>query len=429
MLKLLDKLNSISLPHLKNSAEEKTINIPVPNQVKIPMVQHIGAPCEPCVAKGDYVKVGHKIGDSDAFISSPIHSSVSGVVSAIDEVLHISGKRIKAIVIDTDGKQEMSEEISPPRINNKDDFIKAIRQSGIIGLGGAGFPTSVKVTFDKEKTPIDTLIINGAECEPFITSDYREFMENGEAVVKGLKLFLDYLEIPNGIIAIELDKPKAIAYMKKLTENIPQITVKALKLAFPQGAEKVLIHSVTERRVKAGQLPISTGCLVINVSTVSFVYDYLQSGIPLINRRLTVDGNAVKKPINIRVPIGTSLEYLMDFIELSTTADKVVMGGPMMGITALEKSSVISKTSNAMLLFRHEKEKEPTPCIRCGACTDACSLNLLPTEFEHAYDRKDIEELKKLRIDLCMNCGACSYVCPANRRLAQKHQLAKTLIR
>ena len=254
-------------------------------------------------------------------------------------------------------------------------------------------------------------------------------LENGKSVVEGLKLFLKYLDIEKGIIAIESNKPKAIEYMKRLTKDIPNINVSALKTNFPQGAEKVIIHSVTKRRVKAGQLPVTTGCLVINASTISFVYDYINTGMPLINRRLTVDGNAVKNPVNILVPIGTSLEYILENIDLVDTPDKIVLGGPMMGITALNTTNIITKTSNAILLFKQEKEIKPTACIKCGACVDACSMNLLPTELEHAYDRRDIEELKSLRVDLCMNCGACSFVCPANRRLAQKHQLAKALIK
>ncbi len=428
MFKLIDRLNSINLPHYKNSAEKNTINIPIPPKVIIPMVQHIGTPCTPCVKKGDEVKVGQLLGDSEAFVSSPVHSSVSGVVSGIEKILLANGNQVEAIVIDTDGKQNLLE-LSAPTINNKDDFVKAIRKSGIIGLGGAGFPTSVKITYDKEKTPVDTLIVNGAECEPFITSDYREFLENGKSVVEGLKLFLKYLDIEKGIIAIESNKPKAIEYMKRLTKDIPNINVSALKTNFPQGAEKVIIHSVTKRRVKAGQLPVTTGCLVINASTISFVYDYINTGMPLINRRLTVDGNAVKNPVNILVPIGTSLEYILENIDLIDTPDKIVLGGPMMGITALNTTNIITKTSNAILLFKQEKEIKPTACIKCGACVDACSMNLLPTELEHAYDRRDIEELKSLRVDLCMNCGACSFVCPANRRLAQKHQLAKALIK
>lgn len=423
------RLHSVKLPHFNNAAEQITAALPTPKRVIISMSQHGGVPCTPLVKVGDEVKTGQLIGSSDAVISAPVHASISGRVTAITDVMSVAGRVNQALVIEAGETQEMSEEIAPPAVNSREDFIAAVKKSGSVGLGGAGFPTYVKLNYDRKTTNIDTIVVNGAECEPYITSDYRTLMEEGEKVIDGIKLLMKWLEIPSCVIGIEADKPKAIENMKKLAGEGSGITVKSLKPQYPQGAEKVLIFKCTGRVVREGELPMAAGCLVMNVSTIAFISDYIKTGVPLIKRRLTIDGNIVKKPSNVIVPIGTPLSDLLDFAEVSKEPDRVIFGGPMMGSCVYDRDMPTAKTNNAVLLFADTVQDRVTECIRCGRCIRACSMNLAPTELEHAYDARDKEELIKLKVNLCMNCGACTFVCPAKRNLAEKNQLAKIFLR
>ncbi|MDD6827165.1 MAG: electron transport complex subunit RsxC [Oscillospiraceae bacterium] len=419
------KLNSIHLNHFKNTAEIKAVKLPTPSYVKIPMSMHMGAPCTPTVKKGDKVLVGQKIGDSDAFFSAPIHSSVSGTVKDVVDYRLINGMVCKAVEIETDGEQTHIE-CSPPEIKDKESFISAVKESGICGLGGAGFPTHIKLS---PKTPVDTLIINAAECEPYITADYRLMLERPENVLGGIKLIMKYLEIPKAIIGIEGNKPAAIEQFRKLTENDENIIIHTLPSTYPQGAEKVLIHSTTGRIVMEGQLPSDQGVIVMNVSTAAFIYKYTKTGMPLTNRRITVEGSAVKKPLNVIAPIGTMVTELLRFAEADMDkTDKLIAGGPMMGSCLVSADTPVVKTSNSFLAMTGYQEPKTTACIRCGRCIKACSMNLMPTELEKAYLRKDTAALESLKVNLCMNCGACTYVCPANRKLAETHQLAKAIM-
>lgn len=393
------------------------------------MAQHIGAPCEPCVAVGDKVKIGQKIGDTEAFMSAPIHASVSGVVKEIRNVMNVGGRLCKTVVIANDNKNEVYEGIKPPKVDTREEFIKAVRESGAVGLGGAGFPTHVKLAYDRSKVKIDYLLLNGAECEPYITSDYRELIENADNVLAGIDLVMKKLEIPQAIIGIEADKPQAIDKMTKLAIRYPNITVKTLPSAYPQGAEKVLIHTCTGRVVGAGKLPSDVGCLVMNVSTAGFIYSYVKTGLPLVQRRITVDGDIVNAPSNFFVPIGTMLHSVMGFADVRRQPDRIVLGGPMMGACAFDPDTPLGKTNNAVLLFGDTKLHKTTACIRCGRCVRACAVNLQPTELESAYDARDAAALERLKVNLCMNCGACSFVCPAKRPLAEKNQLAKDFLR
>lgn len=419
----------MKLPHFNNAAEVKTTPIPMPKRVIISMSQHGGVPCTPLVAVGDSVKTGQLIGSSTAVISAPVHSSVTGKVVEIKEIMNIQGRINTALVIDTDSREVMSEDIKPPVVTNREEFIEAVKNSGSVGLGGAGFPTYVKMNYDRKTVSIDTLVVNGAECEPYITSDYRAFMEDGEKIAKGIEMIMKYLELKSAVIGIESDKPKAIELMKKLTEKNENITVKALPPCYPQGAEKVLIYKTTGRVVKEGELPMAAGCLVMNCSTIAFITDYIKTGVPLIRRRLTVDGNIVNKPMNISVPIGTPLSDILAVANVHKQPDRVIFGGPMMGSTVYDLDTPIGKTNNAVLLFADTKEIVPTACIRCGRCIRACSMNLAPTEIEHAYDMRDKDALNKLRVNLCVNCGACTFICPARRNLSEKNQLAKLFLR
>lgn len=423
------RLHSIHLPHFSESAEQQTKKLPVPEFVTINLAQHIGAPLEPLVKVGDKVLVGQKIGDTEAFMAAPVHASISGEVTEIKNIMNIMGRLCKSVTIKSDNRMEQFPDLKPPEINSREDFLKAVRESGSLGLGGAGFPTHVKLGYDRKKYTIDHLLVNGAECEPYITSDYRELMENAEAVIGGIQLVLKWLEIPQAVIGIEADKPKAIEKLTQLTANIPEITVQKLKSSYPQGAEKVLVHSVTGRIVGEGMLPADVGCVVLNVSTAGLIYDYCKTGMPMVKRRITVDGNIVNSPANLFVPVGTLLQTIVNQASLQKQPDKIVLGGPMMGGCAFDPDTPLGKTNNAVLLFSGAMEYTPSPCIRCGSCVRACPLNLMPTEFEHAYDTKDEETLRRLKINLCMNCGACSFVCPARRNLAEKNQLAKDFLR
>lgn len=422
------KLNAVKLPHLNTAAEIQSTNIKLPERVIISMSQHGGVPCTPVVSVGDMVKTGQLIGTSDAVISAPVHSSVTGTVKEITEIINVFGKRNKAVVIETELRQEMWEGIKPPVVNSRKDFIEAVKNSGSVGLGGAGFPTYVKLDYP-EDAKIDTLVVNGAECEPYINSDYRAFMEDGEKIAAGIRIILEKLGLERAVIGIEADKPKAIKKMTELTASDSNISVLKLKSNYPQGAEKVLIYNATGRVVEAGKLPMTAGCIVINCSTVAFIYDYLKTGVPLIKRRITVDGPIVNKPMNLIVPVGTPVKDILAAANIQKQPDRVLLGGPMMGTCVYDENMPVSKTNNAVLLFADTRMSTQTACIRCGRCVRACSMGLMPTELEHAYDARNAGLLEKLNINLCMNCGACTFVCPAKRNISEKNQLAKLFLR
>lgn len=430
-IKSTKSLRGIFVKHHKNTAEEKTVSMPVPSTVTIPMSMHIGAPCEPLVKMGDLVKVGQKIGESNAPFSAPIHASVSGKVKQITEFRNAMGATSKAVVIEADGEQAISEEVTVPVVNSREDFINAVKESGVVGLGGAGFPTHIKLN-PKNLDQIDTLVINAAECEPYITSDYRECMESPEDIIEGIKVVKKWLNIKNAYIGIESNKPASIKLLGELSEKEEGIDVVELKAQYPQGAEKVIIYSTTGRIVNDGQLPADAGVIVLNVTTVSFIAKYLKTGMPLVSKRLTVDGTGANKGTNVIVPLGTAMKDVFEFCGgLKEDCKKVLMGGPMMGIAVPDLDHPIVKNNNAIIAL-NEKDATPaeeTDCIRCGKCVYACPLNLMPAALEKAYDARNAESLVAHDVNLCMNCGCCSYVCPAKRNLAQKNQLAKIFVR
>ena len=420
-----------AVPHLKRTENCETVKMKVPEKVVIPMLQHVGAPCEPCVQKGDEVKVGQVIGNTDKFVSAPIHSSVSGVVTDVSPRLYAGGVYITSVEIKTDGRQEIDESIKPPKYSNSEEFIAAIRKSGLVGLGGAGFPAHIKLSPPKDKK-IDTLIINAAECEPYITSDYREIIENSWNVLSGINIVMEALKIENVLIGIEDNKPEAIKEMEHVASKSDKVNVVKLKSRYPQGAEKMLIYATTGRKVPPGKLPADVGVIVMNVNSVSFIAEYVKTGMPLIKKRVTVDGSAVNNPSNVEVLIGTSLQEVFDFCGgFKVPPHKVLMGGPMMGIAQFSLDTAVLKHTNALLAF-DEKEAIPpksSACIRCGRCVEACPMNLLPLYLNNNALKGNVEELKKYHAMDCIECGCCSYSCPAKIHLVQSIRLGKAQVR
>ncbi len=425
------------VPHHKNTSAKESVNMPAPEFVTIAMSQHIGAPCKPLVKKGDHVYRGQKIGDNDAFVSAPVHSSISGTVSELKQIMLTGGQMVDAVVIKSDGLMELDPSIAPPaEPKTREDLVKIARDSGLVGLGGAGFPATVKLNVGPDKN-IDTLIINCAECEPYVTCDHREALENGRNVLEGIYLVKSLLGIHRCIIAVESNKPDAIANLKEMADNPlydpeDEVRILELKSNYPQGAEKVLIQACTGRKVPAGKLPADVGVIVMNIGSVSFLASYVRNGIPLIMKRITVDGSAVKNPMNVIVPVGTSIKDIIEFTGgYKSEPRKIIMGGPMMGFAVTNDEMPILKQNNGILCFdeKEAKLREPTECIRCGRCVAACPMNLLPTKLEKYSERKDVEMLKQLDIMTCMECGCCAFSCPAGRRIVQAIRLGKSEVR
>ena len=425
------KLRGVFLRHDKHTQDMETVRLPMPAAVKLPMLQHMGKPCRPLVKKGDLVKVGQKIGDCDELFSVPVHASVSGEVTELQEYTAVGGAVTQAVVIRPDGEQAVSEEIAPPTVTDRESFLKAVRESGLAGMGGAGFPAHVKLGY-KDVNRLDTLVINAAECEPYITSDYRECLEHTADVIEGIQAVKKWLRIDNAYIGVEDDKPAAIRALDEAAAGDSGIQVVKLHSKYPQGAEKVIIYTATGRVVEDGKLPADHGVLVMNVSSVAFLARYLKTGMPFISRRLTVDGPVVRKPQNVEVPLGTPIGEVLRFCDTDEEAVKMIlMGGPMMGVCVYDPETPVIKNNNAVLAFDQKNAQVPktTACIRCGKCVYVCPMNLMPAALEKAYDSKNAAALTAMSVNLCMNCGCCSYICPAKRNLAQKNQLAKAYLK
>lgn len=424
----------VHVPHEKRTAENETVIMPMPATVTIPMQQHIGAPCQPTVKAREMVTIGQVIGDSEAFISAPIHAPISGKVKKIKPILLSNGRTCEAIQIENDGLDTYHPDLAPVAVHSKDDLVAAARASGLVGIGGAGFPLHAKLA-NKENLSIDTLVVNGAECEPYITSDYRESIEFPARIITGMEIVMKHLGITRGIIGMEDNKLKGL---KSLADQLNiravgavKIEVMSLPTRYPQGAEKMLIYAATGRKVPTGKLPAHAGCLVLNISTVSLFAEYLATGIPLIKKRVTVAGDVIAHPQNVLVPIGTQLSDILDFCGLNEAPKKVILGGPMMGIAQYTTETPITKQNNAVLAFSEQGSELPAeqPCIRCGRCITACPLLLQPVQIERFAKIQDLEMLHKLNVATCMECGSCSYVCPSGRKLVQYMKQAKQLER
>lgn len=424
-------LVGIKTPHRKGTKDSPISRMDIPKTVTIPMSMHIGKPAIPTVKVGDVVKVGTQIGQADGYVSSNVYSSVSGKVVKLTEHLMYNGNTTSAIVIESDGEMTVDENIAAPTIKDSKDFVEAVKNSGLVGLGGAGFPTHVKLDVDPQR--IDYLVINGAECEPYVTSDTVTMLTRSDDMKFALDALNRYLGVKNVIIGVENNNKKAAATMEELAKQITDysVTVKVLPDVYPQGGEKVLVYHTTGRKIAANQLPIDVGCIVLNCTTVAVLGEFLRTGMPLVEKCVTVEGGAIKNPQNVIAPIGTSLTDLFDFCGgLTEDPDKIIYGGPMMGITIPNADASVLKNTNAILALTKKEAKLPktTACIRCGACVNTCPFGLAPANIASAYSRKDIDALKELSVKSCMECGCCSFVCPANRPLVQINKLSKQLL-
>lgn len=414
----------------KERSEHKALQkFPEPETVVIPLSMHAGAPANAIVQVGDTVKVGQKIGEAAGFISSPVHSSVSGTVTAIENHKHATRGESLSVVIASDGKNTLHESVKPHKSLEEltpDEIVEIVREAGIVGMGGAGFPTSVKL---KPPKPIDTILLNGCECEPLLTADHRVLLEYADDVIFGLKAMIKTVGAEKGIIVIEDNKPDAIALMEEKTSEIENIEVVTAKTKYPQGAEKMLIKRVMKRQVPSGGLPADVGCVVANISTTKAVSDAIQTGMPLIERVVTVTGEKLKNPGNYLVKIGTNTKDLVDYCGGVTDEDVMFKaGGPMMGFVLSDLNVPIMKGSNGIIAVEPEVSKE-SPCIKCGRCVDVCPMDLSPLYFAKYADEENWTAMKEINVMDCLECRSCEYICSSKIPLVSKIKAGKNAIR
>ncbi len=423
-------LHGVHVPHRKNSQGKAPHRMEIPASVTIPLSMHIGAPAKPVVKVGDTVKVGTLIAEQVGVVSSPVYASVSGKVTKIDDIILSNGKTSPAVTVESDGLMEADESVSAPAVSSKEDFIEALKRSGIVGLGGAGFPTYVKYNVPEGK--VDTLVINGAECEPYITSDTYTMTDRADDMETAIKAIIKYIGVKRVVIGIENNKKEAIAKMRELASEIEGMEVKVLPALYPQGGEKVLVFHTVGKVIPAGKLPADVGCIVSNCTTVAAIGKYLSNGMPLVEKCITVDGGAVKESANIIAPIGAAFEDVINAAGgFKCEPAKILSGGPMMGISVPDVKYPVLKNTNAIIAMDEKEAKPPveTSCISCGACVNHCPLRLDPAVFAKAYQHGDTDTLRKMRVDICMECGCCSYICPAKRPLVHYNKMAKEALR
>ncbi len=426
-------IGNTHIPHYKRTAGLASIDLPTPQSVLLPMLQHIGAPAAPIVNPGDVVKIGQKIAEASGYVSSPIFAPISGKVEKFEEYLRSDGKKVQAIRITSDGENSIHESVKPKNIYSLDDLITAARESGVVGLGGAGFPLAVKMDVLRRGV-IDTVILNGAECEPYITSDTRTMIDRATDVREGVELIVKHAPaVKKYIIGIEKNKPEAIKKMRETFADMPEVTVKALPQRYPQGAEKVLIYNTVRRVVPEGKLPSDVNVLVLNITSIAVLAKYCRTGMPLVRKSITLDGSAVAAPKNIKAPIGTPVSEIIEFGG-GTKGDvgKILLGGPMMGNAIASDDDPIIKTTGAITILSRKDAEIPdeSACIHCGRCSEACPHLLKPLLFSNALELSDREDkirvLEKNKIMLCVECGSCSFVCPAGRPLVLNNKIAKS---
>ena len=398
-----------------------------------PLSQHIGAPSVPCVKKGDTVLAGQKIADAGGFVSVPLHASVSGTVKGIEKRLNATGSMVDCIVIEND-QQYQETEFQEARLEDltKEEILNRIKEGGVVGMGGAGFPTHVKLA-PKDTSKIEYILVNGAECEPYITSDYRRMIEEPEKVVKGLQVILTLFDSAKGYICIEDNKPDCIAKMKELVKDIDRIEVKEMMTKYPQGGERTLIYAATGREINSSMLPADVGCVVDNVETVISVYKAVILGRPVNSRVVTVTGDGIKEPKNLLVLAGTDMSELVDAAGgLKGKIAKAISGGPMMGFALYDLHVPCTKTTSAFLFLEHDAVSEAqeiqTACINCGRCVSVCPGHVLPARLAKLAERGDMAGFEALDGMECCECGCCSYICPAKRPLTQSIKSMRKMV-
>lgn len=409
----------------KELTMDKPIETYLPKgELVYPLSQHIGAPAKTVVKKGDRVLVGQRIAEAGGFVSAHIHASVSGTVKNIEPRLTAGGTKVESIIIENDGEYEVMERPAPANWQEMDrkDLLAVIQDAGIVGMGGAGFPTHVKLS-PKNPDSIDYIIVNGSECEPYLTSDYRRMLEEPEKVVTGLEIVLHMFPQASGIIAIEDNKPEAIRIMKEQTAEHPKIQVNVMKTKYPEGAERQLIYANTGRYINSGMLPADAGCIVHNVDTVTAIYKAVVEGVPLIDRIITISGDDIVDPKNFKVLLGTSLQELIEAAGgyLDGEPEKIISGGPMMGKAMFSTEVPAVKGSSAVLCMKKDEVAacEPSNCIRCGRCVAVCPGRVNPTKLASLAEHGKLDAFVEQDGMECCECGCCSYVCPAKRHLTQ----------
>lgn len=398
-----------------------------------PLSQHIGAPSAPCVSKGDHVLAGQKIAEANGFVSVPLHTSVSGTVKGIEKRLTATGGKVDSIIIENDQQyEEASFQAADLSSLSREEIISRIREGGVVGMGGAGFPTHVKLS-PKDPQKIEYVLVNGAECEPYLTSDYRRMLEEPEKVVAGLEIILKLFDQATGYICIEDNKPDCIEKMKALVKDKPRMEVKELMTKYPQGGERTLIYATTGREINSSMLPADVGCVVDNIDTVVAIYKAVILGRPVMSRIVTVTGDAIAHPRNFTVLTGTNMEELIQAAGgLKADTAKVVSGGPMMGFAMFDLHVPCVKTTSAFLCLERdavsEAKKQETACINCGRCVTVCPGRVLPARLATLAERGDMEGFEKMNGMECCECGCCSYVCPAKRPLTQSIKSMRKMV-
>lgn len=429
-------LGKVHVPHRKNTTNMAPVRMTPPKHVCIPMDQHIGAPATPIVKVGDTVQVGQRIAEASGYVSAAIFAPVSGKVTKIETRVRTGGATVSAVIIESDGEMTPYEGLTPPAITDLEGFTNALRECGMVGLGGAGFPTAVKL--DAVKTgAIDTVILNAAECEPYITSDARTMLDSADLVAEGIALMQRVMPtVKSYIIGVEANKPACIRKMKETFADNASVSVHTLPTLYPQGAEKVLIHNTTGRIVPVGKLPADVGVIVINITTLATFANYVRTGMPLVEKCVTVDGSAIRNPQNVIVPIGTPIGELIEFTGgFLTEPGKIFYGGPMTGFAVPSSDEPILKTTNAIVALSRKDSTPPNPtaCIHCGRCVDVCPHHLYSTEFCKALEIENKDDrmarLEECCINMCMECGCCAYVCPAKRPLIESIRIGKKELR
>ena len=417
----------------KELSKEKPVRELLPGKELVyPLSQHIGAPAKPIVAKGDHVLAGQKIAEMGGFVSANIHASVSGTVKEIKKVRNNVGAMVDAIVVENDEKYETVEFQSAASLEalSKEEVLERIKEGGVVGMGGAGFPTHVKLA-PKEPEKIEYVLVNGAECEPYLTSDYRRMLEQPEWIIGGLKCILKLFDNAKGYICIEDNKPDCISKLTEMVKDEPKIEVKTLKTKYPQGAERCLIYAVSGREINSSMLPADAGCVVDNIDTVCAVYRAVMAGEPVMDRIVTVTGEAVADPCNFKAKMGMSFAELLEAAGgLKQPAKKIVSGGPTMGFAMFDYHVPVVKTSSAMLCMTEDdiSEKEPTACINCGRCVNACPARLVPSRLATYSEHGQAELFEKHHGMECVECGCCSFVCPAKRPLTQSMRSMRKMV-